>query len=61
MDHPMRLRADTTAYTEGLEAHVMFDLLMLLLLAVASTGAVGYVRVCANLTRLTGATPGQLP
>ena len=60
MNHPMRLRANTTACAEGLEAHVMFDLLMLLLLAVAFAGAVGYVRACANVTRPTGAPPGQM-
>lgn len=39
----------------------MHDLLMLLLLAVAFAGAVGYVRACAGLTRPIGAAPDEFP
>jgi hypothetical protein len=49
------------ARQEVLETNAMFDLLMLVLLSVAFAGAVGYVRACADLTRLTGATPDQVP
>jgi hypothetical protein len=44
----------------GLETKAMFDLLMLVLLAAAFAGAVGYVRACDDLTRPTGATPAQV-
>jgi hypothetical protein len=37
----------------------MLDVLMLLFLAVAFAGGIGYVRACVSLTRATGATSGQ--
>ena len=37
----------------------MLDFLMLLLLAVAFFGAVGYVRACADLTRTNGTAGDQ--
>jgi hypothetical protein len=35
----------------------VFDILMLILLAVAFDGAVGYVRACADLTRPANSVP----
>jgi hypothetical protein len=42
-----------------LEGDAMLDLLMLLFLAVAFAGGIGYVRACVGLTRPTGAAPGE--
>jgi hypothetical protein len=45
----------------GLGTYAIFDLLMLVLLAVAFAGAVGYVWACADMTRPSNAGGNKSP
>jgi hypothetical protein len=53
---PRATRGDTGC----LEGDAMLDLLMLLFLTMAFSGAIGYVRACASLTRKIGTASGDV-